>query len=109
MLAIRFAEFGSTGKFEMSWFHGLSGGKSCLPCRLAPGPRSGERPALDIVRGLVTGVGVGTGVVSVRLTACENGVQGTVGITTTAITATAARQNLIIDTATLSLPQFTCQ
>src|SRR5882672_5572446 len=54
MLLIKFAEFGSTGRFEMSWFHGLSGGKSCLPWRLAPGPRSGTRPELVVtVRGRV--------------------------------------------------------
>src|SRR6266852_2389427 len=54
MLLIRFAEFGLTGRFEMSWFHGLSGGKSCLPWRLAPGPRSGTWPELVVtVRGRV--------------------------------------------------------
>src|SRR5437773_7631615 len=50
MLAIKFAEFGSTGIVEMSWFQGLFAGKRRLPCRLAPGPRSG------------TAVGVGEGV-----------------------------------------------
>src|SRR5260370_19135312 len=54
MLLIKFAEFGSTGMLEISWFHGLSGGKSCLPWRLAPGPRSGTRPELVVtVRGRV--------------------------------------------------------
>src|ERR1700694_1953669 len=54
MLLIKFAEFGSTGRFEMSWFQGLSGGKSCLPWRLAPGPRPGTRPEVVVtVRGRV--------------------------------------------------------
>src|SRR2546423_349892 len=50
-------EFGSTGAFEISWFHGLSAGNICLPCRLAPEPRSGWADALPTFRGLVTGVG----------------------------------------------------
>ena len=59
MLAIRLAEFESSGAFEMSWFHGLSGGKSCLPCRLAPGPRAGACAPIEVtVRGRVA-AGVG--------------------------------------------------
>src|SRR6266571_5523935 len=38
MLAIRLAEFGSTGCDEMSVFQGLSGGKTCLPAMEAPAP-----------------------------------------------------------------------
>src|SRR5262245_42639524 len=63
MAAISRAESGSTGAFEMSWFHGLSGGNICLPCRLALGPRLGAGPGgvdAETVRGRVTGVGVGT-------------------------------------------------
>src|SRR5437868_13032523 len=60
MAAMIRVEFGSSGAFEMSWFQGLSGGKSCLPCRLAPGPRSGWRALVETMRGRVTGVGAGT-------------------------------------------------
>src|SRR2546425_2257061 len=38
MLAINAAEFGSTGAPEISWFQGLSGGKTCWPSMKAPGP-----------------------------------------------------------------------
>src|SRR6266478_9179527 len=41
MLAIRLSEFGSTLAPEMSSFHALSAGKTCFPCRLAHGPKSG--------------------------------------------------------------------
>ena len=59
MLLIKFAEFVSTGKLEISWFHGLSGGKSRWPCKLAPGPRSGIGTFPGVtVRGRVEGVGV---------------------------------------------------
>src|SRR5260370_22264503 len=44
MLAIRFAELGSTGSDEMSRFHGLSAGKSCLPAIDAPPPPGGVPP-----------------------------------------------------------------
>src|SRR5438105_1584292 len=41
MLAIRLAEFGSTGSCEISLFHRSVEGNICFPCRLAPTPRSG--------------------------------------------------------------------
>src|SRR5713226_7201641 len=64
MLAINLAEFGSTGAVEMSWFQGLSGGKSCFPWRLAPGPRLGTLVELDVtVRGRVA-VGDGVGLIA---------------------------------------------
>src|SRR5947207_15996939 len=61
MLAIKFAEFGSTGIVETSWFHGLSGGKTFLPCKLAPGPRSGVAAGTGVGVGVGFGVGVGVG------------------------------------------------
>src|SRR2546421_4248520 len=71
MLAMIRSEFGSTGSFEISWFHGLSAGKICLPCRLAPGPRSGCADALPTVRGLVTGVGEASGNVAATNMSCS--------------------------------------
>jgi hypothetical protein len=41
MVAIKFAELGSTGSRDMSWFQGLLWGKGRAPLRLAPTPRSG--------------------------------------------------------------------
>jgi hypothetical protein len=43
----------------MSWFQGLSAGKICLPCKLAPGPRSGSCAGVALtIRGRVV-IGVG--------------------------------------------------
>src|SRR5438445_552010 len=38
MLLMRFSELGSTGSLEISWFQGLSSGRSRLPPKLALGP-----------------------------------------------------------------------
>lgn len=41
MLAIRLAELGSIGSWEISVFQALFGGKGILPSKLAPGPYCG--------------------------------------------------------------------
>src|SRR5438552_15469918 len=68
MLAMRAAEFGSTGAVEMSWFQGLSAGNTCWPSMNAPPPvvpadvTGGDVDAPDPDAG--EGVGVEGGVVT---------------------------------------------
>src|SRR5207302_5532062 len=51
MLAIRLSELASTGEAEISLFQGLCSEKTCLPCKLAPTPRSGTAGAFPLAGG----------------------------------------------------------
>src|SRR5581483_2246415 len=50
MLAMRASELGSIGALSIGVFQGLSAGKTRLPCRLAPTPKSGCRCGANAAR-----------------------------------------------------------